>query len=570
MKMKLAIVKAHESFKVGDVIEATPEQAIALINDGFCVTASEYEAKQSIVKAKHDAVKAEVVKAKSEGKIAPKDETIEASKLALVDSGNDLSLVLESIRNLPVQDKSNLSSRITAAGQESEGHDVQIGDMSLRETVKGYLKASEPFSKTVRQGGILRAAKGDSRAIEDAVAASRVRASIGKKLADMVSAGADFSFNKDVITAGTDYADPAGALGVLNTGLTLQWNLGFLANQLAVIDDITTDISNTPVMFNQYARTRYIKVPGVMLKTSSNSWALNASAGNDVDVNVLMDTHAGVPITINNNILGSTARQLFNEQKAPQMYGLGEYIIYKLVNTIVNGSTRIANDGSSTSTIKFNPNYTNPTNGNTFNVAGASLSTFVADLPAAMDLAKFPGGDEEDGAADLQRFAWVHTSVYSGVAADTNYILNQSIQGIKQNIGENLIQTGRFTRIGNTKFRKSQLITDQCATTGTGADGGANAIFVTPGNYRNATTVGFAGTRSSLLFVSRVPLDYTKVMPEIPSTAAIELVTEPKTGITFMVVKYLDHAYETANMRVQLMFGTAIGDERQGMLLNAK
>jgi hypothetical protein len=570
MKMKLAIVKAHESFKVGDVIEATPEQAIALINDGFCVTASEYEAKQSIVKAKHDAVKAEVVKAKSEGKIAPKDETIEASKLALVDSGNDLSLVLESIRNLPVQDKSNLSSRITAAGQESESHDVQIGDMSLRETVKGYLKASEPFSKTVRQGGILRAAKGDSRAIEDAVAASRVRASIGKKLADMVSAGADFSFNKDVITAGTDYADPAGALGVLNTGLTLQWNLGFLANQLAVIDDITTDISNTPVMFNQYARTRYIKVPGVMLKTSSNSWALNASAGNDVDVNVLMDTHAGVPITINNNILGSTARQLFNEQKAPQMYGLGEYIIYKLVNTIVNGSTRIANDGSSTSTIKFNPNYTNPTNGNTFNVAGASLSTFVADLPAAMDLAKFPGGDEEDGAADLQRFAWVHTSVYSGVAADTNYILNQSIQGIKQNIGENLIQTGRFTRIGNTKFRKSQLITDQCATTGTGADGGANAIFVTPGNYRNATTVGFAGTRSSLLFVSRVPLDYTKVMPEIPSTAAIELVTEPKTGITFMVVKYLDHAYETANMRVQLMFGTAIGDERQGMLLNAK
>lgn len=568
MKMKLAIVKAHESFKVGDVIEATPEQAIALINDGFCVTASEYEAKQSIVKAKHDAVKAEVVKAKSEGKIAPKDETIEASKLALVDSGNDLSLVLESIRNLPVQDKSNLSSRITAAGQESESHDVQIGDMSLRETVKGYLKASEPFSKTVRQGGILRAAKGDSRAIEDAVAASRVRASIGKKLADMVSAGADFSFNKDVITAGTDYADPAGALGVLNTGLTLQWNLGFLANQLAVIDDITTDISNTPVMFNQYARTRYIKVPGVQLKTSSNSWS--GGTGNDVDVNVLMDTHAGVPITINNNILGSTARQLFNEQKAPQMYGLGEYIIYKLVNTIVNGSTRIANDGSSTSTIKFNPNYTNPTNGNTFNVAGASLSTFVADLPAAMDLAKFPGGDEEDGAADLQRFAWVHTSVYSGVAADTNYILNQSIQGIKQNIGENLIQTGRFTRIGNTKFRKSQLITDQCATTGTGADGGANAIFVTPGNYRNATTVGFAGTRSSLLFVSRVPLDYTKVMPEIPSTAAIELVTEPKTGITFMVVKYLDHAYETANMRVQLMFGTAIGDERQGMLLNAK
>jgi hypothetical protein len=47
----------------------------------------------------------------------------------------------------------------------------------------------------------------------------------------------------------------------------------------------------------------------------------------------------------------------------------------------------------------------------------------------------------------------------------------------------------------------------------------------------------------------------------------VELVTEPETGLTFMVVKFLDHAYETANMRVQLMFGVGIGDERQGMLL---
>jgi hypothetical protein len=385
----------------------------------------------------------------------------------------------------------------------------------------------------------------------------------------MIAAGGDFRLTKDIITAnsnGTDVTD--SSLGTLNTGLTLQWNLGFLANQLAIIDDITTDISNTPVMFNQYARTRYISVPGVQLKTSSNAWS--GLAGNDVDVNVLMDTHAGIPITINNNVLGSTARQLFNEQKAPQMYGLGEYIIYKLVNTIVNGSTRIANDGHTTSTIKFNPAYVNAAGGNTFNVAGATLSTFVADLPAAMDESKFPGGDEEDGAADLQRFAWVHTRVYAGAAADTNFVLNQSIQGIKQNMGENLIQTGRFSRIGNTKFRKSQLMTDTIGVTGNGTDGGANAIFVTPGAFANAKTAGFAGTRSSLLFVSRVPLDYTKVMPEIPSTAAIELVTEPKTGMTFMVVKYLDHAYETANMRVQLMFGTAIGDERQGMLLNVK
>ena len=64
-----------------------------------------------------------------------------------------------------------------------------------------------------------------------------------------------------------------------------------------------------------------------------------------------------------------------------------------------------------------------------------------------------------------------------------------------------------------------------------------------------------------------MPLDYTKVLPEIPSTAAIELFTTPKLGITFMIVKYIDHSYETANMRAQLMWGSGIGDERQLMLL---
>lgn len=567
--MKLTFIRAHESFKIGQEIEVTAEQAVPLLNDGFCITASEYAANQAAIKAKHDAVKAAVIKAKGANKIEPKDETVLAEHIALVDAGNDVSLVVKAIEGLPVKKTGNLGTRITAASAEGEDSQVQIGEQSLRDTVKEYLHASKPFDATLRQGGILRAAKGDQRMIEEAVGASRVRASVGKRLATMISAGADFRFSKDIITAGTDYADPAGALGVLNTGLTLQWNLGFLANQLVMIDDITTDVSNTPVMFNQYARTRYIKVPGVQLKTSSNAWT--AAAGNDVDVNVLMDTHAGVPITINNNVLGSTARQLFNEQKAPQMYGLGEYIIYKLVNTIINGSTRIANDGSTTSTIKFAPGYVNPTGGSSFNVAGATLSTFTADLPEAMDEAKFPGGDEEPSAADLQRFAWVHGRVYAGAVADTNYMLNQSIWGaVAKTNGENLLETGRFSRLGNIKFRKSQLMNDQISVSGTGADGAANALFVNPGTFANAKTVGLAGTRSSLLFVSRVPLDYTKVMPEIPSTAAIELVTEPKTGITFMVVKYLDHAYETANMRVQLMFGTAIGDERQGILLNAK
>lgn len=561
MKIVLNKVPANSPLKAGSAYEFSGAEWDTLVAAGH-----EGEA-ESTVKAREASVDNAIKASKA---FAPKEDTSTVRATALKMESTEAGLGVKYIQNLPVK-ASNLGERLTSSTDKAKTT-IEFGDESVRDLVKGYLQSSEPFQKELRNGGIIRATRGKEKEIAEAVGIAKGQSLIMAKLANKISAGADFRFTEDMIraadyTGGSDLST-ANQLGVLNTGLTLQWNLGHLENQLAMLDDITTDISNTPVLFQQVARTRYIRVPGVQLKTGTNAWT--GGPGNDVDVNVTMDTHAGVPISVNNNVLNATARQLLNEQKAPQLYGLGEYIIYKLVNTIINGSTRIANDGTSTSTIKFNPAYTNGAGGHTFSVAGATLPTFVADLPAAMDESKFPGGDEDDGTQDLARFAWVHTRVYAGATADTNFILNSSLQGIRQNTGENLIATGRFTRIGNIKFRKSQLMTDQIGVTGSGADGTTNAIFVNPGTFSNATTAGFAGTRSALLFVSRVPLDYTKVLPEIPSTAAVELVSSPKLGITFMVVKFLDHSYETANMRVQLMFGFGIGDERQGMLLNVK
>jgi hypothetical protein len=297
-------------------------------------------------------------------------------------------------------------------------------------------------------------------------------------------------------------------------------------------------------------------------------------------------------------ILGATGRQLFNEQKAPQLYGLAEYIFYTIINCMINGSTRFSNTGTATSTIYPTAGYSdntfgapggiitpgspsgtaaNPagaagTNGSYFNVFNATLSTFVGSLVAAMDVSKFPGGQEPAGAADLLRWGLIHTALYSQIASDTNLQLNMTLQGIRQDGSHNLIQTGMFDRIGNVKYYKSQLMADTVATTGTGADGSTNAMFVTApamanGAVVNAHVVGAVGTRSALMFVSRPPLDYTKVMPEIPSTAAVELYTTPKLGMPFMIVKFLDHAYENANMRASTMWGPAIGDERQLLLL---
>lgn len=562
MKIKMKKVPQDSKIKAGDIVDVTGAEMDTLKASGHEFVT---EAEDALITAREIAVDNAIKASKA---FAPKEDTSEHRSTAIALETQKPGLGVAYITNLPPLEKGDrkLGDRVTASGAK-EDIEINVTEQGLRETVKGFLKAAEGDIKNVKQGGFIRATNAGEKGLADAMVSAREKSGFAVKIANMIMGGAEFSpaIAMDIIKAG-DFADAAGALGVLNTGLTLQWNLGHLENQLALLDDIVTDISNTPVLFQQVARTRYIKVPGVQLKTASNAWS--GTAGNDVDVNVSMTNYAGVPITVTNTALGATYRQLMNEQKSPQLYGLAEYILYTVINTIMNGSTRIANDGTSTSTIKMASAFVDPTYGaGFFDIAGATAKTFVADLPAAMDLSKMPGGDEDAAAEMLQRFVWAHTNLYSSVAGDKDFLLNETLQGISQNRGENLLRTGRFTRIGNMKVRKSQLVLDNNTTTGSGADGGANALFVVPGAAAAAKVVGFAGTRNALVFCSRVPIDYTKLMPEIPATAAVELVASPKLGITFMIVKFLDHAYETVNMRAQLMWGSAIGDERQGMLL---
>jgi hypothetical protein len=575
--IKAVVVKAHGQVQVGQSIELEPNDFGTLYASGHVLTVREHEQQQAeqtrqqvTVKARETRVDNAIVLARKAGRLLPQEDATalraKAIKLEAAEEGMGIDYILE----LPIKAKDDeLEQRRTAPGdapQTTQGNDT------LDNLMKGYVKASEPFIKA--SGGLVRAAstnvKGLTEGLKEATVLSKIRASFAQRIAQFADAnGGDFLLKEELIkAAGSDYVDSTGYQGTLNTGLVLTWNLGYLANMLPMLNDITTDVSNQPVLFEQQAITRYIVVPGVQLKTSANAWT--GSKGNAKNVNVLMDTYAGVPLTVNNTILGATYRQLFNEQRVPQMYGLAEYIIYKLVNCALNGSTRINNDNS-TSNVTFNPAYTSPGLGAVkgFSVQNANLATFTSGLPNAMNLAKFPGGDENPGQADLMRFAWVHPNLYSVLTADGNFLLNQSIWGAVKGQGGNALETGRYQRVGNIKFSQSQLISDKVNIPAglDGSDGDTHAITIDPGDYNNAKVLGLAGTRSSLLFVSRVPINYAEVMPEIPSTAAIEMVTEPRTGITFMVVKYLDHGYENANMRVALMFGVGIGDERQGMLL---
>lgn len=576
--MKIVITKAlpESTLKAGEHHDLDAVKANAMIDGGFAVSHREWEFEQRAVAAEkrengriEAAVGEFLTSAVTAGRFLPKENTdeVKATALAIAKAGA-IGAAERYIKSFPVKAK-DLTQRTTEGGEPTDdgnSPDLRVGAQSVRQNVKDYIKLSEHFGVTpTNGGGIVRAARGDEKGMKDAMGFARSRALCLQAIDEARIKGENFRM-EDMVKA-ADYADPAASnpLGVLNTGLMLQWNLGFLSNQLAPIGDVTTDISSTPALLNQVLRTRYITVPGVQAKTNTVAW--RGTTGNTTDVNVTINNYVGIPITLGEVLQGSTIRNLHMEQKTPQMYGLGEYILHKIIRTYFDGSTRIANDGVATSTITLQGKGDGQTAGTAFVPAGNKwdLTAFTAGLPLAMDLSKFPGGDEGPG-TPLQRFAWVHSSIYAGIASDPNLILTQTLQSAIANRTPDLVSTGMLPQLGNIKIRKSQLMTD---TVGTSSDGGSPAILtVTPGNYNAATYLGIGGTRSSMLFVSRPPLDYTKVLPEIPSTAAIELAVEPNTGLTFVVVKHLDHAYEYSNLRVAIMFGTALGDERQAFFLH--
>ena len=531
--MKIVIIKAHEElgFKVGDRVEATAEKYEAMEAEGIAITAAQWDADQATIKANariqasaEAAVDGAIIRARDEGKLLPKEEVKDlrdkAVKMELFEAGMGAA----HIGALPVKVKdATLSARQTAPG---DGTSVVIRacDPTVSELVQGYIKASEPVWRVSDRihGGVLGGKSTDEAAIKAATYVAHEKSMFLTKINAIMAndTGGDFRM-RDIVKA-ANYADPAAnnPLGLLNSDLVLSWNLGYLENMLPMLADITTDMSNQPVKFNQNAVTRYIKVPGFQTKAAGVAWA--GGAGNDVDVNVLMSRYIGIPITLSENILAATYRQLFNEQRSPQLYGLAEAILYYLVDTMVNGSTRQANDGSTSANIKFKPGYTSGAIANAFSVAPpVTAQTFLAALPEAMDEAKFPGGDEPDDAPDVQRFAWLHPKLYAALPSDAAYVLNATISRMSAQSQGNVLKTGRVGRVGNVKYSKSQLMTDQ--NTLAADPGNASSQVVVPGSYANSKFVGLAGTRSALLFTSRVPLDYTKVMPEIPSTAAVEL-----------------------------------------------
>jgi hypothetical protein len=304
-----------------------------------------------------------------------------------------------------------------------------------------------------------------------------------------------------------------GDLGTLAGTLVAQRTLELLKFTFPSLTMFTTDFSDQPATFNQTIMTRTVTVPDVQDYNTTTGWA-DSSAETD-DVPVVIDKHQGVPITFNSNILASTVRRLFDEFAPASAYALAKALIDDL--------------------------YANITDANFTTNKVLATSSFdraaIVDMGTTLTLNGVPIGLG-------MRTLLLYPTAFGKLVTDASLITFAA-------------------------FQKPELIT--------APQNGASLVIPVdtfqvvnapnlPTNNGNVT--GFAGSKSALVIATRVPNDYTSVLPGA-SFGNVQMVTDPGIGITVMLVQYVNHKLGTATRRISLMFGTAAGQGLAGMLLKS-
>ena len=579
MKKKLMIIRAHGQFKVGDAIEVDGEQALQLMEDGIAQPPAVYAEIQAS-KAREEAaqqrrliegtatITASIDRAVKRGALKPKDDTFKAAKIERFTKGLDsCETIVELIDNLRTDEEVNMEDLTQRTMHASRaGGSVEFGSDSLKTICDAVFTARQPMNDLMRRG------KGEE--------AAKISASTAKMLkviqAESIRNPA-FHLSQVIKASNSDTADPNSQIGTLSSTLLLMRNLGFLKNKINFMDKISTDLSAEPIKFGQSVQTRYITPPGVLTfvpgvgytsdATTINAYIANratnqaavgpaataiaatASSGTQTlsvpgatDVNVVINNDIGTEISFPTTTLGATVRNLFAEQQGAQVYSLAE-MCNKIFLATVFGSTW---SGVNTAALSLGQN---------FGLSG------VIKIKTLFAINKMP---------DLGRFSLLHTVYHDQILTDATLLTAKAIMSLI-NKDASAMESGELPTLFGIKVLESQLaawnagLTDGTITT-------AMKGLVTPTDPTTIGTtapsaIGFAGNSASAVMAARVPVDYTQALKDIPSTAAIEVVTDPDSGLSMMVTKFVNHATSAVNCRVSLMVGFAQGDPRQGFLL---
>jgi hypothetical protein len=440
--------------------------------------------------------------------------------------GKDLTSRTEPVQTAEVQtDPAAVQARAT---------DITVLTVDPVDALVGYSKAWTDGCACMERNSKL-GGKDSDRLRRDAgrIAAKHLFAILDK-------ADGDFAIRAEALKAkfGGDAVKAANAVGTLAGTLVLQRTLQLLRRKLLFLTKISTDFSAEGAKINQVINTRTRSIPTVVNydppvgQTDADG---NAGAGtgwadsdaNTTDVNVHILPPIGVQVTYDTLLLGSTVRNLFQEQVEPMVYALSVKMVKAWVSlfTAANFSHTADQPDPSGPAVAWGAV------GVSIGAPGNFTAKNLVDVTNGLDAFLNP---------DFDRLVMLQPAYYNALLKDpalVAYLYAGSIQALT---------TGVLPELFGYMLQKSQALNDL-----------------------TAPVVGMALTPSATLLASRLPQDYSQVFPDMPPTAIVEAVTEPETGLSLQMVRYVDHKLAETRARAAVCLGAAKGQKNAGILLTS-
>lgn len=298
----------------------------------------------------------------------------------------------------------------------------------------------------------------------------------------------------------------ANTLGTLSGELITQRSLTLLKRTFPELFAISTDFSDVGAAFNQTVKARLRTIPTVTDYSATTGYA--TSAAGTTDVPVVINGHKAVQIAFNANELASTNRDLFGEQVEGAHNAIGADLVDALLALITAG------------------NYANAT---IQAVAGFGRATMTT-IAKALSTRLVPRAD---------RFAMLNLDYFERLGQDSAIVSLATFQQAE------VITENRLPRVGGMQPHEVQN-------------------FPVAGNL-----VGFCGTPDAIAVATRIPNDYTLAMPDVGGGGVVQIVKNLDTGISVMLVRYIDHKLGAAVWRLAYMRGAGVGQAASGQRITS-
>jgi len=326
---------------------------------------------------------------------------------------------------------------------------------------------------------------------------------------------------QDALEASTD----SDSSGTLAGTLVLQRTLQHFRLNYPLFSKIYTDFSDQPALLNQTLETRTIGTLAV--QTYNNTVGADGrpagwdtvSPASTTDVPISVDEHVGVPVVFGSNTLSSTLRRVFDEMAPAMSYALAKYFVAKVYALFT-----AANYNAYAAIVA-----------NKVPVAYATYAKGLNDFArsAMVDLNMIFNPNE---VPIPDRIVLLNSAYYAQVSKDPSLVTFYAGQQHPEIISEGeLPKMSKFIPIEAPDFPSS------------------------------ANRVGMALQKNGVIAISRIPQDYTKALPGA-SYGTSTMITD-ETGMTLMLVQYVNHTGGYAESRMETMIGAKVGDKRGGLVL---